>query len=547
MQLTRRRLAALSAALTGTILAASLGIARSDDARESESPARFTTAGELIRPEGYREWVYVGTPHTPNDLNNGAAPFPEFHNVYIDPGSWAHYTKTGEFPEGTMLAKELVSVGSTQAVSGNGYFMGDFVGLEIALKSAERYSDEPGNWAYFSFGHEYPLADSATAFPSQACNACHEGTAADDFVFTQYYPHLRAAKGSKARSVAWNGPELDGDGQLFRPEGYREWVYVGTPLTPNDLNNGAAPFPEFHSVYIDRGSWDHYKRTGEFAEGTTIVKELIQVGSKQAVSGNGYFMGDFIGLEVTIKSAEHFPDEPGNWAYFSFGHEYPLTNTAPAFDALACNACHDANAAEDFVFTQYYPVLPAAKPGKTAKASHDGANCADCADGLRKLAKTTADAKESDGGTPTGTVGSIPLGKEELFGFLQSGAYREFPGQESTTHPSAGPHSIEGTFGLPVRTFLNQTMLESLSAGNNTHPMGAGIVKEMFSRSGELQGFAVSVKTQNDSAGGSGWFWYEVTSVTDSDALVANGNGVALCFGCHSTGNDFVLTKFPLK
>jgi hypothetical protein len=36
------------------------------------------------------------------------------------------------------------------------------------------------------------------------------------------------------------------DGQLERPIGYREWVYVGTPVTPNDLNDGKAAFPEHH-------------------------------------------------------------------------------------------------------------------------------------------------------------------------------------------------------------------------------------------------------------------------------------------------------------
>ena len=51
--------------------------------------------GELEQPTGYRQWVYVGTPVTPNDMNNGKAAFPEFHNVYIDPKSWAHWKKTG--------------------------------------------------------------------------------------------------------------------------------------------------------------------------------------------------------------------------------------------------------------------------------------------------------------------------------------------------------------------------------------------------------------------------------------------------------------------
>ena len=163
------------------------------------------------------------------------------------------------------------------------------------------------------------------------------------------------------------------NGELKRPTGYREWVYVGTPVTPNDLNNGKAPFPEFHNVYIDPKSWKHWKKTGTFREGTILIKELISVGSKSAVSGNGYFMGDFLGLEATIKSKKYFPNEPGNWAYFSFSTKdhKSLNKTATAFPASACNDCHKASAATDFVFTQYYPVLSDGKSGgKTASGGH---------------------------------------------------------------------------------------------------------------------------------------------------------------------------------
>ena len=104
------------------------------------------------------------------------------------------------------------------------------------------------------------------------------------------------------------------DGDLVRPEGYREWIVVGTPLTPNDLNRGNAPFPEFHNVYIDPDSFDHWKKTGEFRDGTILMKELISVGDKKASSGKGYFMGEYLGLEATIKSKQHFPNELGNWA-----------------------------------------------------------------------------------------------------------------------------------------------------------------------------------------------------------------------------------------
>ncbi|MGR5501994.1 cytochrome P460 family protein [Vibrio sp. DNB22_10_4] len=162
--------------------------------------------------------------------------------------------------------------------------------------------------------------------------------------------------------------------ELKRPMGYREWVYVGTPVTPNDLNNGKAAFPEHHNVYIDPKSWAHWKKSGKFRDGTILIKELVSVGSKGAVSGNGYFQGEFIGLEATIKSTKHFPNEPGNWAYFSFStsDHKTLTETAKPFAAASCNACHAASAADDFVFTQYYPVLRAGKgTGKKASGGHN--------------------------------------------------------------------------------------------------------------------------------------------------------------------------------
>ncbi|MCS7468616.1 cytochrome P460 family protein [Stieleria sp. ICT_E10.1] len=159
---------------------------------------RFTGDGRLLRPSGYRRWTYVGTPLTPNDMNSGNAPFPEFHSVYINPPSYDQYGKTGEFPDGTVLIKELVSVGSKEATSGNGYFMGEFTGLEVLIKDKTRFKDEPGNWAFFSFGHEYPLKDAATIQPTANCNDCHGGAADDDYVFTQYYPVLREAKGKAA-------------------------------------------------------------------------------------------------------------------------------------------------------------------------------------------------------------------------------------------------------------------------------------------------------------------------------------------------------------
>ncbi len=162
-------------------------------------------------------------------------------------------------------------------------------------------------------------------------------------------------------------PGFNEKGELQRPVGYREWIYVGTPITPNDLNPPAAPFPDFHNVYIHPGDYAHWKKTGRFRDGTVIIKELVAVGVKDASSGKGYFMGEFIGLETLVKDSKRFASEPGNWAFFSFGHKYPLAATTVAQPRAACSSCHQANAQSDYVFTQYYPVLRAAKPGAVSQ------------------------------------------------------------------------------------------------------------------------------------------------------------------------------------
>ena len=157
--------------------------------------------------------------------------------------------------------------------------------------------------------------------------------------------------------------EFTSDGKLKQPVGYRKWVFVGSPLTPNDMNDGEASFPEFHAVYIDPESFAHYEKTGKFRDGTVLIKELSSVGFKKSPAGNGYDQGEFTGLETTIKDSKRFKDEPGNWGYFTFGHKYPLKKEVAPNPTASCNACHEQNARKtDWVFSEYYPVLRAVAP-----------------------------------------------------------------------------------------------------------------------------------------------------------------------------------------
>jgi len=46
------------------------------------------------------------------------------------------------------------------------------------------------------------------------------------------------------------------EGELFRPADHREWVFVGAPVTPNDMNDGKAAFPEFLVLRFECGQGD---------------------------------------------------------------------------------------------------------------------------------------------------------------------------------------------------------------------------------------------------------------------------------------------------
>ena len=199
----------LSIAIAGSLLTSAIGFSTLYAADDAVVAAKFAADGQVQIPKNWRQWIYVGTPLTPNALNNGKAAFPEFHNVYIEPSAYAYWQKTGKFANGTQIAKELVLVrqkdkdemndnGSTGEVSGVGYFQGEFQGLELTIKDLKRYPKEPGGWAYFSFGHKpQPYNQTAKIFPTESCNSCHQGNAADDFVFTQFYPVLRSAKSNE--------------------------------------------------------------------------------------------------------------------------------------------------------------------------------------------------------------------------------------------------------------------------------------------------------------------------------------------------------------
>ena len=167
-------------------LTAALAVASSAPSAAPE-PLRptYDATGALRRPPGIDRWIMVGA-----SLGLGYSDATEdgpgrFHRVYLEPGAYDHYRRTGAFPDGTMLALTIRHPARRVPPSRAGWTEGDLVAVEMAVKDRSRF---PGSWAYFDFGTS---ATVARAIAPERCANCHAEHAARDHVFVQFYPQLR--------------------------------------------------------------------------------------------------------------------------------------------------------------------------------------------------------------------------------------------------------------------------------------------------------------------------------------------------------------------
>ncbi len=151
---------------------------------------RFTAGGELIRPENYREWVFLssglGMTYGPNAAPNRE---PRFDNVFVNPEAYRAFLASGKWPDGTVLALEIRLATGEGSINRGGHFQTGVAAVEFAVKDEARF---PQKWAYFGFSNQSgTLPGTAKAFPASAgCQACHSANGAVENTFVQFYPTL---------------------------------------------------------------------------------------------------------------------------------------------------------------------------------------------------------------------------------------------------------------------------------------------------------------------------------------------------------------------
>lgn len=162
-------------------------------------------------------------------------------------------------------------------------------------------------------------------------------------------------------------PEYDERGGLIRPQGYETWTFVGTSLGITYSEDAPDKGPgDFHNVYVQPQAFEHYTRFGEFPEKTIFVMTNSPASQKEGpdlINGRGHFAGKATGLEVSVKDSEKFDQ---SWAYFLFKTSGPR-RPAKELPQKTCYDCHAEHAAEDNVFTQFYPVLEESRKQQVKK------------------------------------------------------------------------------------------------------------------------------------------------------------------------------------
>ena len=151
--------------------------------------AGVLSADTLLRPEGYRGWILVSGvgPVSLPDTGSTAA-----DRVYINPSSYREYSKTGRFPDGTVLVWEPASPQQPRAGGGPHGTSSTFL---VSVKDSAKFE---GGWGFYDFSG----ARTARALPeSSGCRTCHRQSAANDHVFTRFSPGLLSLHVGGSRAI----------------------------------------------------------------------------------------------------------------------------------------------------------------------------------------------------------------------------------------------------------------------------------------------------------------------------------------------------------
>ena len=117
-----------------------------------------------------------------------------FHNVYTRPETVEGFRKTGKFPDGAVLVKELFKAKTDSMTTGEISYASETEGWFIMIKDAEgRFKNSKlwgDGWGWALFNAENPTR-TVTEDYKDDCLPCHVPAKKDDWIYLRGYPDLK--------------------------------------------------------------------------------------------------------------------------------------------------------------------------------------------------------------------------------------------------------------------------------------------------------------------------------------------------------------------
>lgn len=146
--------------------------------------------GNISYPENFREnMVHVGSLHVPEGGASG------FHDVFIDKKAVAEFKKTGKFPEGSIIVKELRGAKTGDFTTGPGVAYPTEVIKQtfvMVKDSSDKFAGKNESWGK-GWGWALFKGDNAKNVSTNYkndCFSCHIPAEKTDWVYTNLYPYI---------------------------------------------------------------------------------------------------------------------------------------------------------------------------------------------------------------------------------------------------------------------------------------------------------------------------------------------------------------------
>ena len=184
------------------------------------------------------------------------------------------------------------------------------------------------------------------------------GTGCRNQASTDIQSHADGVPKTDAAKPVVFSSNVDQRGQIQLPSDFRtKMAHMGTWFVPEPSEASG-----FHDVYTEASTIEAFRKTGEFPDGATLVKELRGATTGNYTTGKdvSYANSDIKQWFVMVKDRQgRFPGNPlwaEGWGWALFKPDDPSKNVATSFEA-DCKGCHLPAQQTDWVYTEAYPSL----------------------------------------------------------------------------------------------------------------------------------------------------------------------------------------------